>query len=439
MMVLFCAVVGVLLALSYTGFYLMFERVVRAQLDQRLKETAAPVVADLATDPEEKDIDRLDIPGQYFEVLDRDGHVQQRSRNLKADLPLSTNAPYQTVMTLNGTLRVARIPFGAADKSFFLIVAASTHDVDSALSTLLRSASIVFPIALLLTALISGRFAARSLRPVADVTRQAAAMIHEFAPASAALAESHLATPSDEVQQLRHTFDTLFKQLHAVIGQLRQFVSDAAHEIRTPLSILRGETELLLTRPRTTGEYEKAVRIMDSELKNLSRIVDGLFTLSMADAGQLRIGPEPLYLEEVLEETCMLAAPLAAQKQIQIATHFQRDVLISGDAAFLRQLFLIFIDNAIKCSPAGTRLDVHLSVNNDIQIRFQDQGIGIAKEHLTRIFERFFRVASSGSADTQSGGLGLSIAQAIVLAHHGTIECESTPGVGSVFTIRLPR
>ena len=201
-------------------------------------------------------------------------------------------------------------------------------------------------------------------------------------------------------------------------------------------SIDSGETELLLARPRIAPEYESAARVMDSELKKLSRIVDGLFTLSMADAGQLRIAPEPLYLEEVLEESCGLAAPLANHKQIRIERDLARDVLFHGDATFLRQLFLIFLDNAIKYSASSTTVRVTLTKQDDVRIRFQDQGIGIAKQDLQRIFERFFRAAPS--SETQSGGLGLSIAQAIVQAHHGTIECESTPGIGSAFTIRLP-
>ena len=200
--------------------------------------------------------------------------------------------------------------------------------------------------------------------------------------------------------------------------------------------MLHGETEVLLTRPRSVAEYEAAARVMDSELKKLTRIVDGLFTLSMADAGQLRIAPEPLYLEEVLEESCGLAAPLANHKNIRIERELQHDVLFNGDATFLRQLFLIFLDNAIKYSASSTAVRVTLTKQDDVRIRFQDQGIGIANRDLQRIFERFFRAAPS--SETQSGGLGLSIAQAIVQAHHGTIECESTPGVGSVFTIRLP-
>jgi signal transduction histidine kinase len=228
----------------------------------------------------------------------------------------------------------------------------------------------------------------------------------------------------------------LLARIDAVVRQLRQFVSDASHELRTPLSVLQGETELLLTRPRTTTEYENATRVIDSELKKLNRMVDGLFTLSMADAGQLRIAPEPLYLEEVLEESCGLAAPLAHHKKIEIERQLQPDVLFDGDPTFLRQLFLIFIDNAIKYSPSGTKVKVTLTKQEDVRVRFQDQGIGISKEDLPRIFERFFRAAPSN--ETQSGGLGLAIAQAIVRAHRGRIECESEPGRGSIFTIFLP-
>src|SRR5207247_2878462 len=195
-------------------------------------------------------------------------------------------------------------------------------------------------------------------------------------------------------------------RIDAVFRQLRQFVSDASHELRTPLAVLQGETELLLSQPRTTTEYETATRVMDSELKKLSRIVDGLFTLSMADAGQLRNAPEHLYLEEVREEACGLATPLASQKEIHIERHLDRDVLLHGDPAFLRQLFLIFLDNAIKYSPPGTRVGVTLAKHNDVRIRFQDEGIGISKEDLPRIFERFFRAAPSGESHRDRKSVG---------------------------------
>jgi signal transduction histidine kinase len=111
----------------------------------------------------------------------------------------------------------------------------------------------------------------------------------------------------------------------------------------------------------------------------------------------------------------------------------------TGDEAFLHQLFLIFLDNAIKYSPGGTRIRVTLGRRDGaIQARFQDQGVGISPEHLPFIFDRFYRAAPLNSGDAQSGGLGLAIAQAIAIAQGGTIECESTAGIGSTFTVTLP-
>jgi signal transduction histidine kinase len=390
MLVLFCASTGVLLAGCYAGFYLLFERVMRDQLDRRLSEIAAPVIADLAGDPEDKDVDLLNIPDEYFEVLDLSGAVLQHSKNLHVNLPLETRAGLQTVQLPDtGEIRVAVIPFQAGEVTWLFVAGEPTREVDSALATLRHFAFALLPASLLATAIVFGFYS-----------------------------------------------NQLLGRIDAVVRQLRQFVSDASHELRTPLAVLQGETELLLSQARTTAEYATATRVMDSELKKLSRIVDGLFTLSMADAGQLRIAPEPLYLEEVLEESCGLAAPLANQKHIQIERDVERDVLFHGDPTFLRQLFLIFLDNAIKYSSPRTKLRVTLKKYDDVRIRFEDQGVGISKLDLPRIFERFFRAAPSG--ETHSGGLGLSIAQAIVQAHHGTIECESTPGAGSVFTVRLP-
>ena len=175
------------------------------------------------------------------------------------------------------------------------------------------------------------------------------------------------------------------------------------------------------------------------EFKKLTRILEGLFTLSMADAGQLHLLSEPLYINEVLEETCALVDSRARNKSISIVRKLSQEVAYSSDEAFLHQLFLIFLDNAIKYSPEHTTVRVSLTLQDDfIRASFQDQGIGIASEHLASIFERFYRAAPSASGETHSGGLGLAIAQAIARAQGGFIECDSAVGVGSTFTVILP-
>jgi two-component system sensor histidine kinase SenX3 len=159
----------------------------------------------------------------------------------------------------------------------------------------------------------------------------------------------------------------------------------------------------------------------------------------MADAGQLHLMSEPLYVNEVLEEACALATYRARAKNIAIVRELNEGVASSGDEAFLHQMFLIFLDNAVKYSAEGTTVRVTLTQNDGlVRARFEDQGIGVPSEQQGRIFERFYRAAPPGNGEAHSGGLGLAIAQAIAQAQGGSIECQSTPGVGSTFTVTLP-
>jgi heavy metal sensor kinase len=449
MMVLFCVVVGVLLAASHLAFYMVLKREIQIQLDRQLIETSSPVVADLAADPDESDVTELNIPDEYFEVLDLSGRVTANSRNLMPGplaLPaLPTNLSQIAFKTIEeserGRLRLVLIPFRNRTGAHVLVLAVPTRDADQALITFRHMIFVLFPLSLLLTAAVSAWYVGRSLRPVAELTQQAREMVGRTADGIRREPWRPLgvSNPHDELGRLAETFNDLFASLDSALRQLRQFVSDASHELRTPLSVLRGETELMLSEPRSAEEYQKALRSIEEELKKLSRIVEGLFTLAMADAGQLRLAKEPLYLNEVLEESCALATPLARVKGIVIDRDLKEEVFNIGDEPFLRQLFLIFLDNAVKYSPPHSRVCVGLEVSNGMaRSEFQDQGMGISDEHLPHIFERFYRGAPHHSEEVQSGGLGLAIAQAIVRAEGGSINCQTTPGKGTTFTINLP-
>lgn len=450
MMLLFCMVVGVLLAASHVVLYEVIKREIRTQLDRQLIEASSPVVADLATDPDESDVAQLNVPDEYFEVLDPSGRVTVRSQNLgpaPLALPPVPTGLSRTVFTSLedsrlGGLRVILIPFrNRTGGPYILALAVPTRDGDRALLTFRHLIFLLFPASLILTAAMSAWYVGRSLRPIAELTHQAREMLGRAAQGNRREPWQPLQTPNprDELGQLATTFNQLFANLDSVLRQLRQFVSDASHELRTPLSVLRGETELMLSEPRTPAEYQKALRSLEDELKKLSRIVEGLFTLAMADAGQLRLSREPLYLNEVLEESCALATPLARAKGITIERDLTREIFNIGDEIFLRQLFLIFLDNAIKYSPPQSRVRVRVEAPNGVaQATFQDEGMGIAPEHLPHIFERFYRGAPHNCEDVQSGGLGLAIAQAIVHAEGGSIDCQTTLGKGTQFTVKLP-
>src|SRR5437016_7043071 len=446
MMLLFCTVVGVLLAGSYLAFWGLLAHAVHTQLNRQLLETARPIISDMVSEPDAKDVDRLDLPGEFFELLDQNGHVLQQSKNLAAPmklngLNLSDSRPTFGIAALeNGeTVRVALIPFRQGNQALIFAVAIPTFGTNRVLDSFGRVALLLFPLSLLLTAAISALYVGRSLAPIKELTRHAALMAKRVTNRQGFWTPLPVCSPHDELGRLAVTFNHLLKGVDSAVLQLRQFVTDASHELRTPLAVLHGETELLLSKPRSAEEYRQTLCVFDDEFKKLTRIVEGLFTLSMADAGQLHLVCEPLYINEVLEEACGLAASRARTKSIAIVRDLNRELACTGDEAFLRELFLIFLDNAIKYSREGTRIHVTLGIRDGaIQARFQDEGVGISPEHLPFIFDRFYRAAPPTSGEAQSGGLGLAIAQAIAIAEGGIIECESTVGVGSTFTVTLP-
>lgn len=446
MMVLFCSVVGVLLAASYLGFWALLARAIPTQLNRQLVETSRPIISDIVSEPNARDVERLDIPGQFFELLEADGKVLQRSRNLANPIDLKGLRPNGSQAAFgigsvgdSESVRVALIPFEQATGKRILAVAIPTFGTNRLLDAFGGITLLLFPLSLLLTAAISAFYVGRSLTPVKALTCHAELMAKRVTDHQGFWTPLPVASPDDELGRLAETFNRLLQSVDSAAGQLRQFVTDASHELRTPLAVLHGETELILSKPRTAEEYRKTLAAIDDELKKLTRIVEGLFTLSMADAGQLHLESEPVYVNEILEETCTLVAPRARAKNISIVRDLNREFASVGDEAFLHELFLIFLDNAIKYSPPNTQVRVTLTQSDDkIRICFEDQGVGIAREHLPFIFERFYRAARPGNGELHSGGLGLAIAQAIASSQGGSISCDSTPGGGSTFTILLP-
>ncbi len=456
MILLFCTAVGVLLTSTLCVLYVLFSRELDSQFSCRLQKAAMPVATVLASDPdsESRAVGELNVPDEYFEVLDASGHVLQKSKNLaRSELKLSpaTNPSRETFETFEdkdlGRQRVILIPFKKRTGQQFLALSMPARRNDSVLVSFRQLIMWLLPISLLVTASISTWYVGRSLRPVKELTSRAARLTEIVGQAPPSAAESNgtfkiplvVSNPGDELDRLAVTFNRLFSRIDVVMRQLRQFVTDASHELRTPLAILQGETELLLSRPRTVEEYERTVRVMDGELKTLTRIVESLFTLSMADSGQLRLMREPLYLNEVLEQACIRINPIADSKRIRIARDLNSDLAYFGDEAFLQELAIIFLDNAIKYSPCDTEVRIQLEREHDkVRMMFEDQGCGIAKEDCPRIFERFFRGHNVGNSESRSGGLGLAIAKAIVEAQGGSIECNSVLGSNTTFIVTLP-
>jgi len=448
MIVHFCSAVSVLLIVSSLGFFGFLARQSANDLQRQFLETAGPILTDLIANPQAQNVNLLNLRDQYFEVLDAKGHLLQASKNLEGralDLVagnLDIKQPAFLIIPNHGDkpLRAALFPYRIGSEAFVLVLAVPNREVKEVLEVFGQIMAFFLPLSLLLTILLSTWYVNRSLAPITALTFHARRMTEIVKSENR---DRWTALPvnrsDDELGHLAETFNQLFLQIDIALRQLRQFVTDASHELRTPLAVLRGETELMLSEPRTSSEYERTLQVIDAELRKLTRIVDGLFTISMADAGQLQVLREPVYLNEILEEACSIATTRAQSKSIRILRDFRQDIQFKGDEAFLRQLFLVFLDNSIKYSPPETSIHVYMEKEDSlVRVKIEDRGIGISSADITRIFERFYRAVPRSTGETQSGGLGLAIAKAIVQAHNGWIDCQSSLGCGSTFTVSLP-
>ena len=241
-----------------------------------------------------------------------------------------------------------------------------------------------------------------------------------------------------EMESLVESFNEMIARLEKSFKHIEQFSYHVAHELKTPLTIIQGEAELMLRKDRTLHEYQQALRIMMEESRRVRQTVDDLLLLT-----KLGYQPEALKFEqfdfiEFFNEIVDQNRMLAHKKDVEIHVHlndFSSPLMFKGDSLHLRRLFFNIIDNAIKFTPKGGRIDLRLESNKkQIICIITDTGPGIAAENLNKIFEEFFRADS----DTVGSGLGLNIAKIIAKLHHGEIKVESQIGQGSTFSVILP-
>jgi len=248
-----------------------------------------------------------------------------------------------------------------------------------------------------------------------------------------------LSSAGDEIARLTETLNDMIARLEQSFRQIQQFTSDASHELRTPLAILMGELELMLRRPHTVEEYQAALASALEEVGRLSKVVEGLLELSRAESGQVQLEWELFDLSELVASVTDDVAVLAEEHGIMLTATLQPYVRIVGDRTRLQQVVINVLDNAVKYTPHGGSVAIQLSIEDAAAVlTVRDTGIGIPPEDLPRIFDRFYRVDKARHRTAGGSGLGLSIVQWIIHAHHGSISVESAEGVGTTVTIRLP-
>lgn len=373
-------------------------------------------------------------------VSDNDFRAQLPDASLIADQQFHFYTVTEDDGDDNHRVAVRRAAIPPADAPYVILVAQELDPIEDELQSLREIFYYSLPLTVLAVG-IGGWFLARkSLAPVVSMSEQArhigAHNLEQRLP---------VANERDELGRLAVTFNELLSRLNSAFSQQRQFMADASHEMRTPLSVMRTTTGVTLEQPhRQEEEYREALKIIDEQIGRLVRIVEDMFTLARADSGRYPLRQTSFYLDELLVETSRAARVLSADRNVSLELDDPSESLFYGDEDLLRRMFLNLLDNAIKHTPPGGIVRASLArQGGHYVIWVSDTGAGIPLEAQSHIFERFYRADKARSrAEAANGGggagLGLAIARWVAEAHNGSLELVKSDPTGSTFIASLP-
>ncbi|MGD9851220.1 MAG: sensor histidine kinase [Nitrospirales bacterium] len=280
----------------------------------------------------------------------------------------------------------------------------------------------------------SGRLAQEALAPVEALSQTAATISGQTLSTRLTLT-----SPYSEFQRLAQTFNGMLDRLQQVFEGQRRFVADAAHELKTPLTAMKGNFEVTLQRTRSAEDYREAILSNLAEVDRLTTMTKSLLTLAQFAGDRPPLVLQPLELQPLVEDVMSELSVLAQDGGIHLQTDCRPVPSLLGDASQLKQALINLLDNALRHTPSGGTITVRVSASDrSIRLSVEDTGPGIETRHLSHLFERFYRV--DPARDRQSGGtgLGLAIVKEIIEAHGGTIQAHSQLGQGTIMMITLP-
>jgi heavy metal sensor kinase len=412
---------------------------------QVIKDTDAPERA--AADPDAllRELLGPELYDKFFQLLDPEGrpHVSSPRRRPFA-LPLSAAAraraargqtTFETVVLTGAEpVRVLTMPIVRDGRvAEILQVGMLLRRARATLDRYLDTLIVLIPLGVGLAALGGAVIAQFALRPVDQMTRTARRITAEDLSQRVERRGT-----GDELDRLAETMNGMLARLEQAFAQTRRFAADAAHELRTPLAVLRGSIEVALRGDRSPEEYRRVLASSLEEVERLIRLSEDLLLLSRSVAG-----PEParapVDLEPLLLEVFDVGARLGRAAGVSVRVETAVPASVRGDANALRRALLNLVENAVKYTAAGGKVELALVPDGGWAVlTVADTGIGVEPADAERIFEPFVRLDAARSRDTGGAGLGLAIARSIVVAHGGTLAVESRPGEGSRFAIRLP-
>jgi len=386
----------------------------------------------------------LEHSGDYLQIYDAGGEWIYRASFLQkmSFLPVTPDLqPVYEDRELGGKpFRFLSQSINVRGRRFSVQTGLPTHEALQALVLFRRYLAMFAPLILLVASGVGYWVSGRALSPVDAITRTA----RNITGSNLSSRLEQLNT-GDELQRLSDTLNEMLGRIEAAFLRVTQFTGDASHELRTPISLIRTEAEIVLRKSRSEPEYREALRHILLEAERTTSLVEKLLSLARADSGRGPLEIRRFDLRETVLKVASEWRTVAGSEGLRFAESITAsEVPIDGDETVLHQLLNILLDNAVKYTPPGGRIDLSLDQRALTQqdhkavLTVVDSGIGIAVEDQTKIFERFYRADKARSRELGGTGLGLSIVKHIAQLHGGRVEAESEFGRGTTIRILLP-
>ena len=429
-------------------FYVAFRNWMIAQrIDGDLKAYSTLAALPLVTENADYGValsfwESLPDESVQIQLVDNERNVVLRSLNL-GDEALPTNkkvmdnafntgrADIATVSSdTGGSLRIRVLPMVIGGEIYVLEAGQSLASVDPTLALMWLTLILVVLIFLALSFISAAVLVGRALSPVKRVTVTA----QSIASSSDLSRRVNYHGSKDEIGQLAATFDQMIERIDGLMRSQRSFVADASHELRGPLTVIRGNLDLL-KRNLSEEDRSESIRVLEAEMTRMTRIVNDLLVLAEVESGPLE-QQQMVSLKDLLLDAQDRALLLAGNTQIVVGR--QDDLWVKGDAHKLDQMINNLVSNAVKYTPDGGIITLSLSQEGDwARLEVTDTGIGIPPEHLDHLFDRFYRVDKARSRAGGGTGLGLAIVKGIAEQHGGKVAVTSELGKGTTFTVWL--
>lgn len=380
----------------------------------------------------------VEVNPVFIQITDTKGRVISKSPNLKSDsliLFKKTSHGFSNSSLSGIPIRQYQKTIVKNGKNIgYILVALSQKGPVMVLKQLKHTLLIAFPIVLIILFFWARFIAGKGIQPVTTIIRTANKItqsnLHERIP---------VPHNKDELYQLVRTINQLLDRIENAIKREKQFTSDAAHELKTPLQVMKGNMEILMRKPRTTEEYQNKIKQCMKEVDRMSHLTNQLLLLARFESQKETLKKEKVLLNEVIEQIVYRKTDYLVEKRIKFSFNNEKEIVIYTDPYLLNIILENLLSNAIKYTPEKGEIKINTGFhNNNTYIQIRDTGVGIPKEEQSKIFDRFYRSEAMKHPDIKGTGLGLSIVKRLTEILNLNFTLESESGKGTTISIYFP-